>query len=216
MNSTLLADLHAQADAFIDIRRDIHHHPELAFDEHRTSALVAAKLESWGYAVERGLGGTGLVGRLVRGEGQRRLGLRADMDALADRRNHRPRLREQPCRRDACLRPRRPHGHAAGRRAPSRRARALRRHAEPDLPAGRGRRRRRAADDGRRPVRQVPLRRDLRACTTCRASRRAGWRCAKARRWPRRTTPRSRSPASAATARCRTGRPIPSSPRPAS
>ncbi|MFS2162883.1 M20 aminoacylase family protein [Variovorax sp. Varisp62] len=82
MNTTLLDDLHAQADAFIDIRRDIHRHPELGFDEHRTSALVAERLEAWGYAVERGLGGTGVVGRLVRGNGERRLGLRADMDAL--------------------------------------------------------------------------------------------------------------------------------------
>ena len=80
--STLLEDLHAQADAFIDIRRDIHRHPELGFDEHRTSALVAERLEAWGYQVERGLGGTGVVGRLVRGDGERRLGLRADMDAL--------------------------------------------------------------------------------------------------------------------------------------
>lgn len=80
--STLLEELHAQADEFIGLRRDIHRHPELAFDERRTSALVAEKLQAWGYAVERGLGGTGLVGRLVRGDGRRRLGLRADMDAL--------------------------------------------------------------------------------------------------------------------------------------
>ncbi|MDO8250678.1 MAG: M20 aminoacylase family protein [Rhodoferax sp.] len=79
---TLLEQLQAQADDFIALRRDIHRHPELAFDEHRTSALVADKLQSWGYAVERGLGGTGVVGRLVRGSGQRQLGLRADMDAL--------------------------------------------------------------------------------------------------------------------------------------
>ncbi|CAM3843968.1 M20 aminoacylase family protein [Polaromonas hydrogenivorans] len=79
---TLLKQLHAQADAFIALRQDIHRHPELAFDEHRTSALVADKLQGWGYAVERGLGGTGVVGRLVRGSGKRQLGLRADMDAL--------------------------------------------------------------------------------------------------------------------------------------
>lgn len=78
----LLAALQAQADEFVSLRRDIHRHPELAFDEHRTSALVADKLQSWGYAVERGLGGTGVVGQLVRGDGQRQLGLRADMDAL--------------------------------------------------------------------------------------------------------------------------------------
>ena len=79
---TLLEQLHAQADDFIRLRRDIHRHPELAFDEHRTSKLVADKLQQWGYQVERGLGGTGVVGRLVRGGGTRRIGLRADMDAL--------------------------------------------------------------------------------------------------------------------------------------
>ena len=78
----LLDELDAQVDTFIALRRDIHRHPELAFDERRTSALVAEKLQSWGYAVKRGLGGTGVVGRLVRGNGQRQLGLRADMDAL--------------------------------------------------------------------------------------------------------------------------------------
>jgi hippurate hydrolase len=80
--SALLDHMHSQSDEFIGLRRDIHHHPELAFDEHRTSALVAEKLQAWGYQVERGLGGTGVVGRLVRGDGRRRLGLRADMDAL--------------------------------------------------------------------------------------------------------------------------------------
>jgi hippurate hydrolase len=72
---------------FIQLRRDIHRHPELAFEEHRTAELVAAKLESWGYTVHRGLGGTGVVGTLTRGtlkpgSPPRRLGLRADMDAL--------------------------------------------------------------------------------------------------------------------------------------
>ncbi|MDP4299698.1 M20 aminoacylase family protein [Leptothrix discophora] len=71
---------------FIALRRDIHRQPELAFEEHRTAALVAERLAAWGYAVERGVGGTGVVGTLVRGDpaapGARRLGLRADMDAL--------------------------------------------------------------------------------------------------------------------------------------
>jgi len=78
----LLQALQARAGEFISLRRDIHSHPELAFQEHRTAALVADKLEGWGYAVARGLGGTGVVGTLVRGTGQKRLGLRADMDAL--------------------------------------------------------------------------------------------------------------------------------------
>ena len=67
---------------FIQLRRDIHRHPELAFEEHRTSDLVAAKLQSWGYQVHRGLGGTGVVGTLQRGSSERKLGIRADMDAL--------------------------------------------------------------------------------------------------------------------------------------
>jgi hippurate hydrolase len=80
--NTLIDALHARADEFIGLRRDIHRHPELAFGEHRTSALVADKLRGWGYAVECGLGGTGVVGRLACGSGKRQLGLRADMDAL--------------------------------------------------------------------------------------------------------------------------------------
>jgi hippurate hydrolase len=78
----LLHAMRAQAGEFVSLRRDIHRHPELAFEEHRTAALVAGKLESWGYAVTRGVGGTGVVGTLVRGNGPKRLGLRADMDAL--------------------------------------------------------------------------------------------------------------------------------------
>ena len=64
------------------IRRDIHAHPELCFEEHRTSAVVAQKLQEWGIPVIRGLGGTGIVGKITNGDGQRAIGLRADMDAL--------------------------------------------------------------------------------------------------------------------------------------
>ncbi|TQL81191.1 M20 aminoacylase family protein [Delftia sp. HK171] len=67
---------------FIDIRRKIHAHPELAFEEHLTSALVASQLREFGYTVHRGLGGTGVVGTLSKGSGSRTLGIRADMDAL--------------------------------------------------------------------------------------------------------------------------------------
>ena len=64
------------------LRHDFHAHPELGFEEHRTSARIAELLESWGIEVTRGIGGTGLVGVLHgRGPG-RRIGLRADMDAL--------------------------------------------------------------------------------------------------------------------------------------
>ena len=80
---TYLRDvLSARVGEFIQLRRDIHRYPELAFEEHRTSELVASKLEAWGYSVHRGLGGTGVVGTLQRGNSERSLGLRADMDAL--------------------------------------------------------------------------------------------------------------------------------------
>ena len=64
------------------IRQDLHAHPELGMTEHRTAALVAEKLESWGIEVHRGVGGTGVVGVLRAGRGNRAIGLRADMDAL--------------------------------------------------------------------------------------------------------------------------------------
>jgi hippurate hydrolase len=63
-------------------RHDIHAHPETAFEEQRTSALVAKKLESFGMSVHKGLGRTGVVGTLSAGSGKRAIGLRADMDAL--------------------------------------------------------------------------------------------------------------------------------------
>lgn len=63
-------------------RRDIHAHPETAFEEFRTSDLVAEKLESFGIAVHRGLAKTGVVGTLKVGQSNRAIGLRADMDAL--------------------------------------------------------------------------------------------------------------------------------------
>ncbi len=75
-----------QIDSYIDdlrtIRRDIHQHPETAYEENRTSDIVAARLESWGLDVHRGLGGTGVVGTLRRGDSNRAVGFRADMDAL--------------------------------------------------------------------------------------------------------------------------------------
>jgi len=63
-------------------RRDLHAHPEIGFEEHRTSAIVAAKLAEWGIAVTRGLAGTGVVGTLSNGSSARSIGLRADMDCL--------------------------------------------------------------------------------------------------------------------------------------
>jgi amidohydrolase len=71
-----------QAAAIAAIRRDIHAHPELCFEENRTADVVAAKLTEWGIEVHRGLGKTGVVGILKSGSSDRAIGLRADMDAL--------------------------------------------------------------------------------------------------------------------------------------
>ena len=75
-----VAALHDEMRAW---RHDIHQHPETAFEEHRTSDLVAEKLSSWGIEVHRGLAKTGVVG-VLRGQkdGGRMIAVRADMDAL--------------------------------------------------------------------------------------------------------------------------------------
>ena len=71
------------ADELTAIRRDLHAHPEIGFEEVRTSGIVAEKLKGWGIEVHRGLGGTGVIGVLKgKGSGTKRIGLRADMDAL--------------------------------------------------------------------------------------------------------------------------------------
>ena len=76
--------LSEHAGGFAAIRQDIHAHPEMGLEEVRTAALVAEKLKSWGIGVTEGVGGTGVVGTIVgRRQGQRAIGLRADMDALA-------------------------------------------------------------------------------------------------------------------------------------
>ena len=75
-----IADFHADLTEW---RRDLHAHPELGFEEHRTSEIVAAKLAEWGIEVHRGLAGTGVVGTLRGSQpGGRAIALRADMDAL--------------------------------------------------------------------------------------------------------------------------------------
>ncbi len=70
------------AEDFVALRRYLHTRPELAYAEHETSALVADYLRGWGYSVETGIGGTGVLGTLSVGRGERTIGLRADMDAL--------------------------------------------------------------------------------------------------------------------------------------
>ncbi|MEO0360793.1 MAG: M20 aminoacylase family protein [Pseudomonadota bacterium] len=70
------------ADELTAIRRDLHEHPELGFEEVRTSGIVAEKLKSWGIETTTGIGGTGVVGVLAGARPGKRIGLRADMDAL--------------------------------------------------------------------------------------------------------------------------------------
>jgi hippurate hydrolase len=72
----------AQAASLAAVRRDIHAHPELCFEEVRTADLVAQKLTEWGIPIQRGLGKTGVVGIIKGGSSTRSIGLRADMDAL--------------------------------------------------------------------------------------------------------------------------------------
>jgi hippurate hydrolase len=73
-----------QHETFTSLRRDLHAHPEIGFEEHRTAALVAERLQQWGIEVHTGIARTGVVG-VIHGRGAssgRSIGLRADMDAL--------------------------------------------------------------------------------------------------------------------------------------
>jgi len=78
----LIDSLVTQAAGIASIRRDLHAHPELCFQEVRTADVVAAKLTEWGIPIHRGLGTTGVVGIVKNGTSNRAIGLRADMDAL--------------------------------------------------------------------------------------------------------------------------------------
>src|SRR2546421_12464234 len=71
------------ADELTAIRRDLHAHPEIGFEEVRTSGIVADKMKQWGIDVHRGIGGTGVDGVLKgKGTGGKRIGLPAEKDAL--------------------------------------------------------------------------------------------------------------------------------------
>jgi hippurate hydrolase len=100
---TEIADLHDDAPALREIRHDIHRHPELSYEETRTAALVAERLEAWGWTVTRGIAGTGVVGTLKAGTGTRSIGLRADMDALPIlEQSGKPYASEAPGKMHAC------------------------------------------------------------------------------------------------------------------
>ncbi|MFC5610050.1 M20 aminoacylase family protein [Variovorax soli] len=78
----LIDSLVEQAPGIAALRREIHAHPELCYEEVRTADLVAAKLTEWGIPIHRGMGTTGVVGIVKNGTSPRAVGLRADMDAL--------------------------------------------------------------------------------------------------------------------------------------
>ncbi|OYQ85571.1 M20 aminoacylase family protein [Wohlfahrtiimonas chitiniclastica] len=80
-NAELFAGIDALKDEMIAIRHNLHQHPEIGYEEHLTSDLVAERLTQWGYTVHRGLAKTGVIGQLKNGEGPT-IALRADMDAL--------------------------------------------------------------------------------------------------------------------------------------
>ena len=73
MNIQIRTEIDSLKDAIISTRREIHQYPELAFDEHRTSNLVAKRLESLGIEVQTGVGKTGVVGTL-KGNGKGKQG----------------------------------------------------------------------------------------------------------------------------------------------
>src|SRR5207253_3886998 len=78
----LIESIAAEAPSIQALRRDLHAHPELGFEEQRTSDLIASTLTGWGIPVHRGLGRTGVVGIVRNGSSARAVGLRADIDAL--------------------------------------------------------------------------------------------------------------------------------------
>ena len=83
MNSAnLIEGICADTAGLTALRRDIHAHPELCFQEQRTADLIASTLSAWGIPVHRGLGKTGVVGVIKNGSSARALGIRADIDAL--------------------------------------------------------------------------------------------------------------------------------------
>ena len=78
----LIDSIVTDAPAMAALRRDLHAHPELCFEERRTSDVIAQQLTAWGIPIHRGLGTTGVVAILKSGTSDRAVGLRADMDAL--------------------------------------------------------------------------------------------------------------------------------------
>jgi len=91
------------AASLVALRRELHAHPELAFEEKRTAERIARELERAGIEAHRGIAGTGVVARLACGSGERSIGLRADLDALPlEERNVFAHRSVEPGRMHAC------------------------------------------------------------------------------------------------------------------
>lgn len=82
MPTSIAPEIAAELERFVALRRHFHQHPELSTKEHETAARIAALLVEWGYEVETGIGGEGVVATLRNGAGGRAIGIRADFDAL--------------------------------------------------------------------------------------------------------------------------------------
>lgn len=80
--NNIIPEIQADIDFFINLRHQIHQHPEIGFEEKQTSSIVADLLRKWGYEVTEGIGLTGMVATLRSGTGKKVIGIRADMDAL--------------------------------------------------------------------------------------------------------------------------------------
>ena len=201
-----IADFHQDLTAW---RRDIHAHPETAFEEQRTSDVVAQRLEEFGIEIHRGLAGTGVVGTLKGARpGPRAIAIRADMDALdVHEKNGFHHVSTHKGKMHAC-------GHDGtppccwARRAISRRPGTSRARC---ISSSSPRRRTRPADASwwsRGSSRNSRSRRST-ACTIGRACRSGSSRCARGRCWPPSTSSRSWSRAKARTPPCHTPASIP-------
>ena len=102
---TELSDLEPAAPGLREIRQHIHHHPELAYEELQTGALVAEKLEQWGWQVTRGVGETGVVGHAEGGRRHAQHRHSRGHGRAAHRRADRPAVRQRHPRQDARVRP---------------------------------------------------------------------------------------------------------------
>jgi amidohydrolase len=99
----LIESILADAASIAVVRRDIHAHPELCFEERRTADVIAKQLTDWGIPIHRGLGRTGVVGIVKNGNSDRAVGLRADIDALPmTERNSFPHASQHPGKMHAC------------------------------------------------------------------------------------------------------------------